>query len=166
MLKLLISIFLLFLSSSTSLAFERPNFLTVSHPVRGPESWPSIKQSPLDLPDFQYHEATKSGTPVTWLLRYDALSDASISAYFQKVDTQNPTHEIGAFLEITPLLAKAAGVEYPQGISIFNANRVFLSGYSPSDRLKLIDTYMTLFQSKFNHHPTAKKLWSCLLLVK
>jgi len=148
-----------FILPRSTLGFEKSTFLTVSHPIRGREDWPSIKQDPLDLPRFQYHEATMSGTPVTWLLRFDAVTDATISGFFKQVIDTRSDHDLGAFLEITPSLARLANVPYPDGISIFDANRVFLSGYTQADRLKLIDTYMAVFKDRFGFFPKSVGAW-------
>lgn len=140
-------------------AFNSTTYLTVTNPVRGPEGWSNNEQTPLDLPRFEFNEATSSGVPATWLLRYDAVTDATISSYFQKVISIRPDHELGALLEITPKLAAAADVDYPAGDSMLNADRIFLSGYRQTDRLKLIDTFMAAFKQRFGFYPHSVGAW-------
>lgn len=140
-------------------AFTPRTIITVSNPVRGWEGWILTEQTPLDLPQFQLEEASRSGLPVTWLLRYDAVTDATISAYFSGLTATNSAQFLGAFLEITPKLASDANVGYPRGSSSLDANRVFLSGYSQPDRLKLIDTYMGKFFDRFGSYPKSVSAW-------
>jgi hypothetical protein len=162
MLKKLLPIFALFaflvLPKSAS-AFSAQTFVTISNPVRGYEGWTNTTQTPLDVPKFQYQESTASAFPVTWLLRYDAVSNATISAYFKDLISKDTHESLGAFLEITPSLTAQAGVAYPEGLSIFNANHIFLSGYSQKDRLLLIDTYMNTFFTRYGFYPQSVAAW-------
>ena len=147
-------IIFLFLFVGKAEAFEKYSFVTVANPVYGPENWTLSNQSPLDLPILQYSEATPSGMPVSWMLRFDAVTDATMSAYFQKIVKLDNTQDLGALLEVTPLLAAASGVNYPSvGLSPLSANRIFLSGYYPTDRVRLIDTYMDVFRKRFGFLP-------------
>ena len=157
--KLLIFFFLLFLFPNSALGFAKETFLTVSHPVRGPEDWQISGQDPLDLPRFQFNEATRSGTPVTWMLRYDTVADASMSAFFKKVIEIKPDHDLGAFFEITPELVKLVDVAYPPGFSAFNANRIFLSGYTQEKRIKIIDAFMSAFKDRYGFYPRSVGAW-------
>jgi hypothetical protein len=155
----LLAILILFIFPKSALAFKAETFVTYSNPVRGYESWNLAAQTPLDLPKFQYQESTSSAIPVTWLLRYDAVDSATISAYFANLIEVDKKQSLGAFLEITPSLTTKAGVKYPDGFSIFNANRIFLSGYSQKDRLLLIDTYMSAFFTRFGFYPKSVAAW-------
>ena len=152
-------LFFLFILAKNSSAFTPDTFLTISNPVRGLDGWTNTKQTPLDLPIYQYQEATPSALPITWMMRYDALSDATISAYFNQLIIKDSTQHLGAFLEITQSLTNKADVKYPDGHSIFNANRIFLSGYSQQDRIKIIDTYMDGFFQKFGFYPQSIAAW-------
>lgn len=158
-LLLLLPIFLFFIFTKSAYALVPQTFVTVSNPVRGYDGWTLTDQTPLDLPKFQLQEASRSGLPVTWLLRYDAVEDATISAYFNNVIKTNKTQFLGAFLEITPSLTDKANVSYPNGVSIFSANRVFLSGYPQFERTKLIDTYMDTFFGTFGFYPKSVSAW-------
>lgn len=145
--------------SGNSYALDKETFITVANPVRGPEEWQLKIQDPLTIPKLEYFNATVSAAPVTWMLRYDVIKDASMSAYFNNLFLYDNTQSLGAFLEITPNLAKDSLVNYPSGSSIFNANRAFLSGYYPNDRIKLIDTYMLAFKERFGTLPKAVGAW-------
>jgi len=155
----IIAIFVFFLLPQSASAFSAQTFVTISNPVRGYEGWTNTTQTPLDVPKFQYQESTASALPVTWLLRYDAVSNATISAYFKDLVGKDPHESLGAFLEITPSLTAKAGVAYPEGLSIFSANRVFLSGYTQPDRIRLIDTYMNVFFKRFGFYPQSVAAW-------
>jgi hypothetical protein len=150
-------IFLVF--PKTSFAFKPETFVTIANPVRGNEGWTNPKQSALDLPVFQYQEATHSALPITWMLRLDAVIDATISSYFANLIEDDKTQSLGAFLEVTPNYAAQAGVDYPDGLSIFSANRVFLSGYSQKERTLLIDTFMDKFFTRFGFYPKSVAAW-------
>ena len=152
-------LFLFFVLVKGAFAWVPQTFVTVSNPVRGYDGWTLTEQNPLDLPQFQLQEASRSGLPVTWLLRFDAVEDATISAFFKNLISTNKTQFLGAFLEVTPSLTNAAGIGYPNGITIFGANRIFLSGYSQTDRMKLIDTYMNSFFGRYGFYPKSVSAW-------
>ncbi len=150
---------LFFTFTGKALAFKPETFVTFGNPVRGPEGWQTPGQSPLAMPIFQYNESTASAFPLTWLLRYDAVQDATISAFFNSLIEIDKHQSLGAFLEITPKLAEVAKVTYPAGISIFDSNRIFLSGYSVEDRKAIIDTYMEAFFVRFGFYPKSVSAW-------
>lgn len=152
-------LFICFVFPPAVLAAGPETFVSFSNPVRGYDNWTGGKQNPLDLPRFQYQESTSSAFPVTWLLRFDAVDNATISAYFEDLIATDQNQSLGAFLEITPSLTNKAGIEYPAGIMISNANRVFLSGYTPENRLLLIDTYMNTFFNRFGFYPQSVAAW-------
>ena len=156
----LLAIFIFLILPKPALAFKAETFVTISNPVRGYDGWNDKTQSPLDLPQFLYAESTPSAFPVTWLLRYDAVESATISAYFQNLTEKDANQFLGAFLEITPSLTKKVDIDYPPGVSIFNANRIFLSGYTQENRLLLIDTYMDTFFNRFGFYPKSVAAWN------
>ncbi len=149
--KLLYSLFILifFLIPGKSFAFNYDTFITITSPVRGLENWNNILQDPLDIPIFLYEESSMSGLPSNWLFRYDAVEDASISAFFKNIIRSDKQVSLGGLLEITPSLTQKAGVRYPNG----NTNRNFLSGYSQTDRKILIDEFMGTFKKRFGFYP-------------
>lgn len=140
-------------------AIDRPHFVSFTNPVRGVEDGESKAQTPLDLPQYQYQLARENKFPVDWLLRFDAVANATISAYFRTIVATDSSQTVGAFLEITPKLTAAADVNYPEGEYMSQANRIFLSGYSQEDRIKLIDSYMKLFYEIFGYYPKVVGAW-------
>ena len=161
--RLLLSAFFILISSGfftpSAFALDRPHFVSFTNPIRGEEGWGAGEQDPLDLPKYQYQLAKQNNFPVDWLLRFDAIESATISAYFNDISATDSSQAIGAFLEITPKLTVAAGVVYTQGEYMSQANRIFLSGYSQPDRKKLIDAYMKSFYDKFGYYPKVVGAW-------
>lgn len=153
---ILVVFFSLFVSKV--FAAEQPLFVSFVNPIRGEEGW-IYEHDPLDLPKLQYQLATERDFPVTWLLRYDALTDATISGYFKTLSATDSSQTVGAFLEVTPKFAAAAGVTYSEGEYLSAANRIFLSGYSQPDRIRLIDTYMSRFYDIFAYYPQVVGAW-------
>lgn len=140
-------------------AIDRPHFVSFTNPVRGIEGGESADQTPLDLPQYQYQLARENKFPVDWLLRFDAVNNATISGYFRTIVATDSSQTVGAFLEVTPKLTTAANVNYTEGEYMSQANRIFLSGYSQADRLKLIDAYMKLFYDTFGYYPKVVGAW-------
>src|SRR3989338_8966183 len=161
--RLLLSAFFILISSGfftpSAFALDRPHFVSFTNPIRGEEGWGAGEQDPLDLPKYQYQLAKQNNFPVDWLLRFDAIESATISAYFNDISATDSSQAICAFLEITPKLTVAAGVVYTQGEYMSQANRIFLSGYSQPDRKKLIDAYMKSFYDKFGYYPKVVGAW-------
>ena len=156
---LLLPLLFFLFSLGKTFAFDRPHFISFVNPVRGEEGWNSQTQSPIDLPNLQYQLSTPSAYPSNWLLRYDAVKSATISAFFKTLTATASGQTLGAFLEITPNLTAAAQVAYPAGEYWSVANRVFLSGYSQANRIKLIDAYMQLFFATFGYYPKVVGAW-------
>lgn len=106
----------------------------------------------------QLQTAQKLDIKETFALRYDVLNDPAFLAELRTAKKNG--QEMGALLEITPALAKAAGVNYngkPE--SWYEAQTVFLLGYDPDVRLKLIDTYMRSFKQVFGEYPKTTVAW-------
>ena len=132
------------------------NFITVVNPVRGEEFLDQKSADPLVGVKFQRQLNDRLFLPTTWLLRDDILASDSID-YFKALKGAD---EIGLFLEITPGLAKKAEVNYPEGgLFWHDANRIFLSGYKPEDRKKLIDELFVNFKEAFGYFPKSVGAW-------
>ena len=152
--------FLTFANPHLTHAFDRTTFVTIANPVRGYEGWTGEKfQTPLDLPKFQYHEATFSAQPITWLLRFDAVKDATISGFFRTLTATDSSQTVGAFLEITPSLNDLVNVPRPRSGYFLQPPGVFLTGYNQQDRIKLIDAYMVEFYKTFGYFPRSVAAW-------
>ncbi len=128
------------------------NYAVYVVPVRGREFWRVTKELTglTDIIDLtlRYQIAT------TYLLQYDAMLDGQI------LDNLPPGSEKGLFLEVTPKLARAAFVNYPwESEKWERADKLFLSGYEPADRKKLVDTVMSKFKEVFGYYPESVGAW-------
>jgi len=94
----------------------------------------------------------------TFLLQYDALMDAR----YQKLLKGLPADmfEIGAWWEIPQPLVEKSGFKwrgrYPWD---WHADVGFATGYSPKERVKLVDTYMADFKKIFGYYPKSVGSW-------
>ncbi len=94
----------------------------------------------------------------TFLLQYDALMDSR----YQKLLKSLPrgTFEIGAWWEIPQPMVEKAGLKwrgrYPWD---WRANIGFSTGYSPKEREKLTDVYMSDFKKIFGYYPKSVGSW-------
>ena len=94
----------------------------------------------------------------TFLLQYDALIDPR----YQKLLKSLPQDsiEIGGWWEIPQPLAEKAGLvwrgRYPWD---WHANVGFSTGYTPAEREKLIDVYMSDFRKIFGYYPKSVGSW-------
>lgn len=157
--KIKIVIFLLFcffLFKKTSLAAGN-SFVNIVNPVRGDEFF-EIK--PVDILGgvrIQKSLTDEYKLNGTWLLRYDALNSLEFTSFFQNGFDGD---EIGIFMEVTPKMALASNVSFPKrGIFWHDANRIFLSGYTPEQRIKLIDSIFLKFKDVFGYYPKSVGAW-------
>jgi hypothetical protein len=94
----------------------------------------------------------------TFLLQYDALMDAR----YQKLLRTLPrdSFEIGAWWEIPQPMVEKAGIKwrgrYPWD---WRANIGFSTGYTPREREKLADVYMSDFKNIFGYYPKSVASW-------
>ena len=149
-------IFLLCFFSTQSVAFAAeiiPRYTVIINQVRGTECC-----DPGSVGAFvrQQQELQLRSLPATFTLRYDALIDLDFVVAIKKY----PEFEYGGLLEITPALAAAAGVTYrgtPE--NWFEAQHVFLVGYSSEERAALIRAFMTEFKNVFGEYPKTTTAW-------
>lgn len=112
------------------------------NPIRGGDFW-DHNFSLIETPKKQYELIKKNGFPASWLVRYDGLVNKEIQDFLKVLDS---SQDIGIFFEVTPTLARAAQVEYNESGNWHLAKSVLLTGYSPDDRKKLIDTAFNKFK--------------------
>ncbi len=152
--------FLCFFLLSAKNVFGRDSFVTVVNPVRGNEL--SDQGNPFFLEGVNKLLAplNQNKIPATWLLRYDAFTNNEGTSFFKKLVLERSEDELGIFLEITPQLAEQAGVGYPDGgVFWHDANKIFLSGYKPQERIKLIDKAFQNFYREFGKTPVSVGAW-------
>jgi Immunoglobulin I-set domain len=96
--------------------------------------------------------------PATFALQHDALIDTNYQNYFKAQLGTND--EIGAWWEITQSLAQRAGLTW-RGAHEWDptANVDFSCGYTPAERIQLVDAYMADFQAVFGYYPKTVASW-------
>lgn len=157
-LLLLITISLFLFITPQTFAQQSDSFVTPVFPVRGHEFWPLSDSGQNPYTNFQHYRdlIRDNNLAATWLFRYDALQDNQITSTAKLLPNNQQN---GIFLEITPSLATAAQVEYPDGDGWSSANRVFISGYSLDDRKKIINTVISSFLKLYGHFPRTVGAW-------
>jgi hypothetical protein len=94
----------------------------------------------------------------TFLLQYDALMDTR----YQKLLKGLPAEmfEIGAWWEIPQPLVENSGYRWRGRFPWdWHADVGFSTGYSPKERVKLVDTYMADFKKIFGYYPKSVGSW-------
>lgn len=129
--------------------------ITIVNPIRGQDFW-EYPYGILDTPKKQLEVINKNNLEATWLVRYDALKNPEVVSFLK---TLNSKQETGIFLEVTPSLTKDAGVTYNQSSNWHFAKSVLVTGYSPADRIKLIDTVMGRYKEVFGNNPKSVGAW-------
>ena len=96
--------------------------------------------------------------PATFLFQYDALINP---LYQELMKTQlRPECEIGAWWEITQPHVEAAGIEWRGEYAwVSTANIAFTTGYTPQEREKLVDVYMSKFKEIYGYYPKSVGSW-------
>ena len=99
--------------------------------------------------------------PAFFTLRYDVIVSSRYSNYLKQQTTAAPQLlQLGVFLEITPQLAKDAGVEYRgHEQNWYEAEHAYPIGYSPTDRIKLVDKLFSAFHQTFGYYPELTSGW-------
>jgi hypothetical protein len=94
----------------------------------------------------------------TFLLQYDALIDPRYQELMKGLP--NDQFEIGVWWEIPQPLVENSGYEWRGRYSWdWHADVGFATGYSPEERVKLIDTYMADFKEIFGYYPKSVASW-------
>ena len=110
-----------------------------------PGSLKNLKQQ------IQLHQ--QLNIPAHFLVRYDTLNNPSFVANLKNTN-------LGILVEITPSLAQDAGVNYlATSQNSHQAQHAFTIGYSPKDRIKLVDQLFTRFYQRFNFYPQFSGGW-------
>lgn len=148
-------IFLIFFIAVAPAQAVANSFVSVVNPIRGQDFW----DSPEQVTDTTFGEMAllkEFNIPATWLVRLDAFQNPGIINLLKSVP-QN--HEIGLFLEVTPTWADKAGIPYQKSSNWHSAGSVFLTGYKPEERKKLIDTAFSEFKKIFGFYPKSVGAW-------
>ncbi|MFC1649259.1 hypothetical protein ACFL2C_00915 [Patescibacteria group bacterium] len=150
------ALFLFFVFSlfypKTVLANDKQNFITVVNPVR----IAPYTNNPRAVLESQYAVISKYQIPATWLLTYDSILDNQTQNATSRFDNDQ---ELGIFLEVNEKLAKDADVDYDESVAWHYSKNVFLSGYTQSDREKLIDAVFEKFKTVYGYYPVSVGSW-------
>lgn len=129
------------------------HFTVILHQLRGPECCErgNVKWFKRDLESLENNELVGN-----FAIRYDALQSESYIELIKK-DAKN---EYGALLEVTPQLAQHADVTYKSDPARwYEAQNVFLIGYTQEERKKIIDTYMAFYEKQMGVLPKFSSAW-------
>ncbi len=128
-------------------------YLTLINPVRGRAFWRDQSLKPIS---DQYNLISQYNFSATWLVQFDALQDKELVEYIKSF---NDSQDMGLFLEISPNLAEKARVIYQYDAAWSEPQAIFLSGYSQSERIRLIDTLVKDFRENLGYYPKAVGAW-------
>jgi hypothetical protein len=132
---------------------EFSKYILFVNQVRGEEC---CDQGQVEALNQQIKTFESRQLPATFAFRFDALTPK----FLNTLKESHVNHEVAAFLEITPSLALAAQVNYQgDNSNWYRAKHSYLIGYSPDDRVKLLDTYMARFFSEIGAYPKTTVAW-------
>ncbi len=151
-------IFLFFWTNSLVLAADTvidcpDRYVTLVNPVRSRDLWLDKSLQPIK---DQYTLIDQHQFSGTWLLQNDVFYDPEL---MEQIHQFNKKQEMGIFLEVSSKLADNAKVIYPYDVPWFSPKVVFLSGYSRSEREKLIDAVFKNFHNQFGYYPKVVGAW-------
>ncbi len=160
--KILSSLFSLFLLGFVFINLSLANAqnlpakqVVIVNPIRGSDFW-EYDHNLLDTPKKQYEVIGKNNLSATWLVRFDALAQKEVVDFLKNLDSRQ---EVGLLLEVTPAFTQAANVKYNESPNWHFPQSVFLTGYSPDDRKKLIDAAVLEYRKIFNQNPKSVGAW-------
>lgn len=152
-----VGFFLIFLNTQNVFAqndkYCSNRYVTLVNPVRGRDLWIDKTNNPIIN---QYKIVSKNDLTTTWLLQYDTLKDNSLVDEIKKF---NNKQELGVFLEVSPSFANDSRVIYPINRPWARPDVIFLSGYTRSERIKLIDKLFSEFKNVYGIYPKAVGAW-------
>ncbi len=110
---------------------------------------------------LQINTFTKFNVPAYFALRYDVLTNKKYVDFLKQQSIKYPAIiRLGLMIEVTPQLAKDAGVKYKEKESTwFEAQNAFTIGYRPEERKKLVDFLFKKFFATFNYYPSLTSAW-------
>lgn len=94
----------------------------------------------------------------TFLLQHDALLDPRYQKLLKTLP--NKMYEVGAWWEIPQTLVENAEMKWRGRYQWdYHADVGFATGYTPAERIKLVDTYMADFKKVFGYYPKSVGSW-------
>jgi len=133
-----------------------PRIVNIVNFIRGVEP-----REPMDLVTpvvEQIKLAKKHGLPSTFLVQYDAMIKPEFADLLKK--ELGPEDEIGAWIEVVQPQVEAAGLKWRGRFPWdWHTDVGFTVGYTPEERLKLMDVYMEKFKEVFGKYPRSVGCW-------
>lgn len=150
------AIFIIFFTLVFTSAFaEEAKQVVLVNPIRGEDFW--NHNFPLtDTSQKQYELIKKNNFSASWLVRFDGLINPKVQEFLRTLDS---SQDVGIFFEITPSLTTASGVKYNDTGNWHYSKSVLLTGYSPDDRKKLIDTAFSKFKEVTGREAKSVGAW-------
>lgn len=131
---------------------EQKRLVTVVIPVRGREYWQDMSKIKI-LTDY----LTMKKIPATFLLQYQVLQDKEVVELLKNLPHNS---EIGLLLEVDQNLADELYVKFLIGEGDrMRADKIFLSGYSPLERKRILDQNFAQFNKMFGFYPQVVGAW-------
>jgi len=117
-------------------------------------------QGSLENLKTQVQAFRENNIPAYFAIRYDALNDPQYSSYLKEISNENSFLKLGLLLEITPNLAKEAGVKYTASKDKwFEAQNIFSIGYNLEDNKKIVDLLFAKFKDIYGYYPELSSAW-------
>lgn len=149
---ILICLFYPLVIKSEIYAAAAERYITIVNPVRDSSLWQNSDSVLAQIELLREHKL-----PATWLLQYSAFTDPYVIEIFNQLPVN---HELGILLEVDEKLANEALVPYLFGDGDWaRADKVLLSGYSPSERKRMITLLFNKFKKTYGYFPTAVGAW-------
>jgi hypothetical protein len=150
---------LFFCTAAPCFANTAPRIVNIYNFIRNSDFRVAHSEDVLfDCTQHQVDLIKQAGLPATWALQYDAL----INPRYQKLlkEQAGTDDEIAAWWEIPRPLAEKAGLKWRGQHDWDSASNVgFSPGYTPDERLKIVDVYMAEFKSIFGYYPRTVGSW-------
>ncbi len=137
---------------------DSPSHVLFINQVRGQECCSKGVFKHLEMQTDAFIE---NDIPAYFTLRYDVLTDPKYVYYLRNLSELYPEIiRLGILLEVTPELAKAAGVKYVGSHDKwYEAQNVYSIGYSDEENRKIIDTLFNIFFNEFGYYPEVTSAW-------
>jgi hypothetical protein len=145
---------LIFLFNTQKILAQKESFIVNINPVRGSDFWSLSDQKPNDFVEFQKKISDKK--PITWLLRPDYFLNTKDNLF---LNSKYKSDEIGIFLEVTPVWTNPINIKYNSSLPWYHSQNIFLSGYNPKDRIRLIDYAFLNFKNVYGYYPKSVGAW-------
>lgn len=159
---IVVGLSLFFLCPSASIAKEsgEPRIANIINFIRDIEPRPVgiTKEMLYETVVKQAEELRRLNLVGTYLLQYDALIDPKYQQLMEEEKARGC--EVGGWWEITEPHVLAAGIKwrgrYPWD---WHSDKGFSVGYTPEQRLRLVDVYMQKFKEVFGEYPASVGSW-------